>query len=164
VFEFVHNAHVDGLAVSLLLAAFVVAIPPGGRRPSAWRDVGTGVLIGAAVLVKLYPALLLLAVLCLPRPRPWRSLARAAAAAGAGRTHLGPAPFCSSPCSSSRARYNRGTRSVLWRSARWPPGRHRLLSWRPAIPTTSPSSSITDTPSAPPAWRTPWRSQSWLPP
>src|SRR5437016_5406746 len=29
VFEIVHNAHVDGLAVALMVAAFVVALPPG---------------------------------------------------------------------------------------------------------------------------------------
>lgn len=81
VFEFVSNAHVDGLAVALLLAAFVVAIPRDRGSPSVWRDVAVGVLIGAAALVKLYPALVLGAVLCLPRPRPWQSLARAAAAA-----------------------------------------------------------------------------------
>jgi len=83
VVEFVLNAHVDGLAVALLLAAFVVAIPRGGGSSSVWRDVGVGVLIGAAALVKVYPALVLGVVLCLPRPRPWRSLARAAAAAAA---------------------------------------------------------------------------------
>jgi hypothetical protein len=81
VFEIVHNAHVDGLAVALMVAAFVVAVPPGEKRASAWRDVSVGLLIGAAALVKLYPAALLPAVLCLPRARPWRSLARAGGAA-----------------------------------------------------------------------------------
>ncbi|MBV8159486.1 MAG: DUF2029 domain-containing protein, partial [Acidimicrobiia bacterium] len=95
VFELVHNAHVDGLAVALVFAAFWVAVPPGpaGRDASsgAWRDVGVGLLLGAAALVKVYPALLLVAVLCLPRPRPWRSLARAGAAA-AGLTAVAYAP------------------------------------------------------------------------
>jgi len=81
VFEFVHNAHVDGLAVTLLLAAFVVAVPRGGRSSSVWRDIGVGLLIGAAALVKLYPAFVVGAVLCLPTARPWLSLARATAAA-----------------------------------------------------------------------------------
>jgi len=83
VFEFVHNAHVDGLAVALLVAAFVVAVPPGKKPPSAARDVAVGLLIGAAALVKLYPAAVLLVMLCLPRARPWRSLLRATGAAAA---------------------------------------------------------------------------------
>lgn len=83
VFEFVHNAHVDGLAVALVVAAFVVALPPGEKTASAARDVAVGLLIGAAALVKLYPAALLLVVLCLPRARPWRSLVRATGAAAA---------------------------------------------------------------------------------
>ncbi|MBV8234826.1 MAG: DUF2029 domain-containing protein [Acidimicrobiia bacterium] len=91
VFEFVHNAHVDGLAVTLLIGAFCVAIPPARRAPSAWRDVAVGLLIGAAALVKLYPALLLVPVLCLPRPEPWRSLARAGTAA-AGLAALAYSP------------------------------------------------------------------------
>jgi len=45
------------------------------------RDVAVGLLIGAAALVKLYPALLLVVVVALPRPRPWLSLGRAAVAA-----------------------------------------------------------------------------------
>jgi hypothetical protein len=56
VLEFVNNAHVDGLAVLLSLAAFVVL---AGR--SRRRDTWFGLLIGAAALVKLYPGLLLLA-------------------------------------------------------------------------------------------------------
>jgi hypothetical protein len=86
VFEFVHNGHVDGLAVVLLLGAFVIAIPRSGKPvalPTAARDVAVGLLIGAAALVKLYPALVLVAVVALPRVRQWRSLARAAGAAAA---------------------------------------------------------------------------------
>ena len=84
VFEFVQNGHVDGLAVALLLAAFVVALPPPRAQvtgSTAVRDVAVGLLIGAAALVKLYPALLLVVVVTLPRPRPWLSLGRAAVAA-----------------------------------------------------------------------------------
>jgi len=80
-FEFVHNAHVDGVAVALLLAAFWTSLDPRGTRTSKKRDVAVGLLIGAAALVKVYPALVLVAVLCLPRVRPWASLARATAAA-----------------------------------------------------------------------------------
>ena len=55
VVEVVNNAHVDGLA-----ALFVVlALLAGARRRPAWA----GALVGAAFLVKLYPALLGLAFL-----------------------------------------------------------------------------------------------------
>src|SRR5205807_9540184 len=37
VFEFVHNAHVDGLAVVLMVCSFVVAAPSGEYRVSVWR-------------------------------------------------------------------------------------------------------------------------------
>jgi hypothetical protein len=94
VIEFVQNAHVDSLALVFIVAAFVVAIGPSvrgslpGRGPSppslrsvASRDVAVGLLLGAATLVKLYPAILLVAVLGLPRLRPWLSFLRASAAA-----------------------------------------------------------------------------------
>ena len=51
--ELVNNAHVDGLAVALSVAAVLVA----RRRPGL-----AGGLVGAAAMVKLYPALLLVAV------------------------------------------------------------------------------------------------------
>ena len=57
--ELVNNAHVDGLAIALSVAAVLVA----RRRPGL-----AGGLIGAAAMVKLYPALLLLAV---GRKRPF---------------------------------------------------------------------------------------------
>lgn len=50
-FEVVNNGHVDGLAALLAVGALVVA----ARR----RAVVVGALLGAAALVKLYPALLL---------------------------------------------------------------------------------------------------------
>ena len=80
VLEFVNNAHVDGLALAFVVGALVVGLGPSTRR-TAWRDLAVGALIGAAALVKLYPALLLVAVLGLPRPHPWRSMARATGAA-----------------------------------------------------------------------------------
>ena len=84
-FEFVHNAHVDGLAVAFLVCALLVTIPPPGRRRGAgahaWRDVFFGLLVGAAALVKVYPVAVLLVAIALPRPRPWHALARASAAA-----------------------------------------------------------------------------------
>jgi hypothetical protein len=78
VLELVNNGHVDGLAIVLLLAALVV-VAPGVRR--SWSDVAAGALIGGAALVKLYPALALLALVSVPPAR--RTLARAATAAAA---------------------------------------------------------------------------------
>ena len=60
VLEIVNNGHVDGLGIVLLLGALVVAGGSGAGR--GWRDVAAGVLIGAAVLVKLYPAVALVAL------------------------------------------------------------------------------------------------------
>jgi hypothetical protein len=83
VLEIVNNAHVDGLAVALILGA-VVATGGGDRTESdLGRDVAVGVLLGAAALVKLYPALLLAAVPGWRALRPWRSTARATLAAAA---------------------------------------------------------------------------------
>jgi hypothetical protein len=67
VLEIVHNGHVDGLAIVLLVGALVALAPPlagtadgaRGERPG-WRQVGAGALLGAAAMVKLYPAVLLL--------------------------------------------------------------------------------------------------------
>jgi hypothetical protein len=84
VIEFVNNGHVDGLAVALVVAALIVAagVPVELRRERR-RDVLFGLCIGAAALVKVYPAGLLVVAGCLPSARPRRSLLRASAAAGA---------------------------------------------------------------------------------
>ncbi len=89
VVDFVNNGHVDAVAVMLLVAAFVFAVPPretGAGPPDRievpWRDLAFGLLVGGAVLVKLYPGLLLVAALGLPRLRPARALLRSAAVAG----------------------------------------------------------------------------------
>jgi hypothetical protein len=84
--EFVNNGHVDGLAVAFIVAAFVVAADPHAwsrHRSRPGRDLAVGVLLGAAILVKLYPAALLLALPGLPRRRPWLSALRSTAAATA---------------------------------------------------------------------------------
>jgi hypothetical protein len=83
--EFVNNAHVDVVGVMFIMAAMVVAAgpaSPAGDSP-VWRDMAVGLLLGAAALIKLYPAVLLVAVVGLSRARPWRSLARATGAAAA---------------------------------------------------------------------------------
>jgi glycosyl transferase family 87 len=60
VLEIVNNGHVDGLAIGLAAAAFVVAGSP--RQPAARRELLAGALLGAAVLVKLFPAVFILAL------------------------------------------------------------------------------------------------------
>ena len=86
VLELVNNGHVDGVAIALMLAALLVARPPPWPsrllRSEVGRDIAVGLLIGAAALVKLYPALLLVALVAAPGANAWRRAARAAAAAG----------------------------------------------------------------------------------
>ncbi len=77
VFEIVNNGHVDGLAIALVVAALALSTGTASVR----RDVGIGLLIGGAALVKVYPALLLVAMIGLPGPRRWLSLLRATTAA-----------------------------------------------------------------------------------
>ena len=57
VLEVVNNGHVDGLAVLCIVAALGVA----AGSTSRWRDVAVGALIGAAAMVKIYPAVLVVA-------------------------------------------------------------------------------------------------------
>jgi hypothetical protein len=78
VFELVNNGHVDGLAILLLLGALVVVAPPYRR---SWSDLAAGLLIGGAALVKLYPALAIVALVGVAPAR--RTLIRAGAAAAA---------------------------------------------------------------------------------
>ncbi|MGH9009389.1 MAG: glycosyltransferase 87 family protein, partial [Acidimicrobiia bacterium] len=80
VLEIVNNGHVDGLAIGLALAAFVVAGSP--RQPAARRELLAGALLGAAALVKLFPALFILALVAAATGRR-RALVRIGGAAGA---------------------------------------------------------------------------------
>ena len=82
VLEIVNNGHVDGLALALSVAAFVVASPDGRRRPRN-SELAAGVLIGLAVLVKLYPALLIVALVAGSPDRRGRALVRIGGAAAA---------------------------------------------------------------------------------
>ena len=82
VLEFVNNSHIDGLAVALIVAALALASPGPAHRERR-RDIGVGLLIGAAALVKLYPAVLLVSVAGIASARPRRSVVRAALAATA---------------------------------------------------------------------------------
>lgn len=77
VLEFVNNGHVDGLAVVCLVGALGVL----AGRPRPGRDVAFGLLVGAAALVKLYPAVAVFAAGG-AAGATWRSTARAAVSAG----------------------------------------------------------------------------------
>jgi hypothetical protein len=72
VLEIVNNGHVDGLAVLAVVAAIALLAGP----PSRARDIGVGLLIGSAALVKLYPATFILAMAGAAGVT-WRSFARA---------------------------------------------------------------------------------------
>jgi len=89
VIELVNNGHIDGLAILLSLAALVVASRPqaGGEAEeeqgsrTVARQLAAGALIGLATLVKLYPALLILALAAASPDRRIRSLIRVGGAA-----------------------------------------------------------------------------------
>jgi hypothetical protein len=88
VIELVNNGHIDGLAILLSLAALVVASRPraGGEAETegsgvGMRELAAGALIGLATLVKLYPALLILALVAASPDRRIRSLLRVGGAA-----------------------------------------------------------------------------------
>lgn len=66
VFEVAQAGHVDGLMLPLLIAAFWARVKE--------RPVLLGVCLGAAALIKLFPALLLPALLPLPAQFSWRGL------------------------------------------------------------------------------------------
>ncbi|HEV8625368.1 MAG TPA: glycosyltransferase 87 family protein [Acidimicrobiia bacterium] len=80
VLEIVNNGHVDGLAIGLAVAAFVVA--DSSRQPASRRELLAGALLGAAALVKLFPALLILALVAAATDRR-RALVRIGGVAGA---------------------------------------------------------------------------------
>lgn len=66
VFEVAHAGHVDGLMLPLLAAALLARVRE--------RPVWLGVCLGAATLVKLFPALLLPVLLPLPARWSWKGL------------------------------------------------------------------------------------------
>jgi hypothetical protein len=78
------DAHIDGAAVALSLAAFLAwqpALPrPPGRDLARRRAILTGLLLGAAIAVKLYPAMLLVPFLRREPIRTWRGLVAGSAA------------------------------------------------------------------------------------
>ena len=107
--ELVGNAHVDGLALAALLGAVLLA----DRRRHGWA----GALVGVATLVKLYPAVAIVAV----AGRTWRSRITACAAAFAVVV-LGYAPHVATvgfkvvgylPGYLSEERYDQGGRFLL---------------------------------------------------
>lgn len=80
VLEVVNNGHVDGLAVLLLVAALAV-VAPGPASTTRRRGVAAGLLVGAAALVKLYPAVALVGLVGAREAWRSRALLRAAGAA-----------------------------------------------------------------------------------
>ncbi|MBI5563635.1 MAG: DUF2029 domain-containing protein [Chloroflexi bacterium] len=66
IFEVAHAGHVDGLMLPLLCLAFYARVTD---RPGL-----LGVSLGLATSIKLFPALLLFALLPLPRPWSWHGL------------------------------------------------------------------------------------------
>jgi hypothetical protein len=84
VLEIVNNGHVDGLAILLSLAALTVATPPVEGRcrlSGAQREIVAGAVVGLAILVKLFPALLVVAVAAASPDRRSRALLRTGGAA-----------------------------------------------------------------------------------
>jgi len=65
VVEVVNNGHVDGLAALLVVAGVALA-----ARTSPWRWAAAGAVIGAAAMVKLYPAVALVGLVAAGRRRP----------------------------------------------------------------------------------------------
>lgn len=74
VLEIVNNGHVDGLAVLLVVVALLLA---------PRHDAAAGALVGLATLVKLFPALLIVALVAASPDRRGRALVRVGGAAGA---------------------------------------------------------------------------------
>lgn len=85
--EVVNNGHVDGLAALLVVGGIILA-----ARDGPWRWAGAGALVGAAGMVKLYPAVVLVAVVAAAWRRPrlaWAAVAGAGAVvAGAYLPHV----------------------------------------------------------------------------
>ncbi|MBW3641594.1 MAG: DUF2029 domain-containing protein [Actinobacteria bacterium] len=82
VMEIVQNGHVDGVAILAVLGALVVVAPTSdSTRSRALRQVSAGALIGAAAMVKLYPAVLVLALVGVGGSRRTAVLVRAGAGA-----------------------------------------------------------------------------------
>lgn len=75
IFEVAHAGHVDGLLLPVLCLAFYA------RATNRHRLLG--VSLGLATSIKLFPALLLFALLPLPRPWSWRGLRSAIKTIGA---------------------------------------------------------------------------------
>jgi hypothetical protein len=59
IFEVAHSAHIDALYLPLIVGAMLLRVIAPPDRVNKWIELGIGFLIGVAVLVKLYPAILL---------------------------------------------------------------------------------------------------------
>ena len=85
VLEVVNNGHVDGLAALLVVLGLLIIArrPPGPSGAARRRPAWAGACLGAAVAVKLYPAVLVLAVAAALWRRSRGDALRVVAAAGA---------------------------------------------------------------------------------
>ena len=128
VVEVVNNAHVDGLAALFVVLALLAV----ARRRPAWA----GAMLGAATLIKLYPALLGLALVTAagPRIRTWLAKVTGAAAAVVGLAYLphvlavGPAVVGYLPGYLQEEHYTEGARFLLAGILRLPPGPTGVLA------------------------------------
>lgn len=59
IFEVAHSAHVDTLYIPLMVGALLLRATAPASRIDERYEAGIGLLLGAAVLIKLYPAILL---------------------------------------------------------------------------------------------------------
>ena len=59
VIEIAHSVHVDAVYLPLIVGAMLLRATAPPDRVNPWSEIGIGVLLGAAVLTKLYPAILL---------------------------------------------------------------------------------------------------------
>ena len=59
IFEIAHSAHIDAVYLPLIVGALLLRATAPPDRVNPWSEIGIGVLLGASVLIKLYPAMLL---------------------------------------------------------------------------------------------------------
>jgi len=158
--EIVNNGHIDGLAVFFTVAALAVIVPPAhdSRLSGPARDVVAGLFLGAAALVKLFPALLLVTVVGTRRGRRLPALLRSGgtAVALAVVTYLphvlavGPKVLGYLPGYLKEEHYEGGGRYLIAEALRLPPHLGEplavvavvaavawVLARRPPVPTAS---------------------------
>lgn len=58
IFEIAQSVHVDAVYLPLIVGAMLLRVVAPSDRVNRWHEIGIGFLLGIAVLVKLYPAIL----------------------------------------------------------------------------------------------------------